>query len=172
MVRARLAEVNGDIVEAEHILIEQGKVDEAIEMYQLLQRWDDAIGVAESQGHTNAAQMRDQYMQVRVVSCVVSSRVGWGNVVLPYGDKTPFVVVVCCASVLESCAVSSDAVVTVVVVRPVVQYLLESGQEAKAGSLKEKEGDYRTAITLYLKVCAHPGTLCSLLTHVVLLLRS
>ena len=32
------------------------------------------------------------------------------------------------------------------------QYLLESGQEAKAGLIKEKEGDYRSAINLYLKV--------------------
>jgi hypothetical protein len=32
------------------------------------------------------------------------------------------------------------------------QYLLESGQEAKAGAQKEKEGDYRAAINLYLKV--------------------
>ncbi len=32
------------------------------------------------------------------------------------------------------------------------QYLLESGQEAKAGAVKEKEGDYRAAINLYLKV--------------------
>lgn len=32
------------------------------------------------------------------------------------------------------------------------QYLLDSGQEAKAGLIKEKEGDYRGAINLYLKV--------------------
>ncbi len=64
MVRARLAQVRGDVIDAEHILIDQGKVDEAIDMYQSLQRWDDAIAVAETQGHSQAAHMKEQYMQV------------------------------------------------------------------------------------------------------------
>ena len=66
MVRARLAQVRGDVVEAEHILIDQGKVDTAIDMYQSLQRWDDAIAVAETQGHPQAGQMKEQYMAVSV----------------------------------------------------------------------------------------------------------
>ena len=93
MVRARLAELNGDLASAEGILIEQGKVEEAVEMYQTLHRWDDAIGVAEMQGHPRAVEMKEEYMQ----------------------------------------------------------YLLESRQEAKAGLIKEKEGDYNAAIALYLK---------------------
>ena len=56
-------------MEAEHILIDQGKVDEAIDMYQSLQRWDDAIGVAETQGHPQASHMKEQYMQVRASLC-------------------------------------------------------------------------------------------------------
>ena len=31
------------------------------------------------------------------------------------------------------------------------QWLLETNQEAKAAEVKEKEGDYQTAISLYLK---------------------
>ena len=65
MVRARLAELNSDIASAEGILIEQGKVEEAVEMYQTLHRWDDAIAVAETQGHPRAAEMKDEYFQVR-----------------------------------------------------------------------------------------------------------
>lgn len=93
MVRARLAMLHKDVAGAEGVLVDQGKVDEAIEMYQTLHRWDEAIAVAESRGHSAAADMRQQY----------------------------------------------------------AQYLLDSGQEAKAGALKEKEGDYRAAINLYLK---------------------
>ena len=60
-VRARLAQLRGDLQGAEGILLEQGKVDEAISMYEQLLKFDDAIGVAESRGHPNAQRMRKQY---------------------------------------------------------------------------------------------------------------
>ena len=48
LVRAKLAVLSKDFKEAENILLEQGHVDEAIEMYQDLHKWDDAIAVAEA----------------------------------------------------------------------------------------------------------------------------
>jgi intraflagellar transport protein 172 len=93
MVRARLCELRRDTLAAEAIFVEQGKLDDAIEMYQTLQMWDDAIALAESHGHRDAATMRSQY----------------------------------------------------------AQYLLASGQEERAGALKEHEGDIAGAIALYLR---------------------
>ena len=93
LVRARMAQLRKDYTQAEHILVDQGKVDECIEMYQTLHRWDDAIRVADSRNHPQREEMRRQYFQ----------------------------------------------------------YLLESGQEEQAAQLKEREGDFNTAINLYLK---------------------
>ncbi len=66
LLRLSFVQVRGDVVDAEHVLIDQGKIDEAIDMYHSLQRWDDAIAVAESQGHSQAAHMKEQYFQVRL----------------------------------------------------------------------------------------------------------
>ena len=46
-VRSMLAQLRGDYTRAERVFVKQGQVDEAIEMYQTLHRWDDAIKVAE-----------------------------------------------------------------------------------------------------------------------------
>jgi intraflagellar transport protein 172 len=83
----------GDYTRAERVYVKQGQVDEAIEMYQTLHRWDDAIKVAEQASHKDVEQMKSDY----------------------FG------------------------------------YLRDSGQEETAAELKAQEGDYVTAINLYLK---------------------
>lgn len=93
LVRARLAQLSGDVTAAEGVLLEQGRVDDAVAMHQQLHRYDDAIAVAEAHGKPEAESMRHQYFQ----------------------------------------------------------YLVDSGQEEKAGALKEQEGDSLGAISLYLR---------------------
>eukprot|EP01138_Halocafeteria_seosinensis_P002138 gb/GECG01002188.1/.p1 GENE.gb/GECG01002188.1/~~gb/GECG01002188.1/.p1 ORF type:complete len:1780 (+),score=281.74 gb/GECG01002188.1/:1-5340(+) len=61
MVRARMAQMRGNLQEAEGIFIEQGKVDEAVGMYENLQMYDEALAVAESHGHPNAEKMRREF---------------------------------------------------------------------------------------------------------------
>jgi hypothetical protein len=108
MVRARLAQVRGDVVEAEHVLIEHGKVDEAIDMYHSLQRWEDAIAVAEAQAHSQASHMKEQYFQVGCPSTPPSSvsshipsvaarRRGRCRAYVSPTSSVPCVVVLCCA---------------------------------------------------------------------------
>ena len=92
-VRASLALLDGDFARAERIYVEQGQAEEAIEMYQTMHRWTDAIKVAEETGNGDASQMKLHYFE----------------------------------------------------------YLEKSGQEEAAAKLKEEEGDYVTAINLYLK---------------------
>ncbi|CAK4705865.1 hypothetical protein LEN26_010812 [Aphanomyces euteiches] len=92
-VRSKLAQLKNDYRSAEHILLSQGQVDEAIEMYQLLHKWDDAIRIAESKNHSAVDSMKRQY----------------------------------------------------------AEYLLSSRQEEKAAALKVKEGNYASAVNLYLK---------------------
>ena len=92
-VRSMLAQLRGDYTRAERIFVKQGQVEEAIEMYQTLHRWDDAIKVAEQASHPEVEQMKTDYFA----------------------------------------------------------YLRDSGQEERAAELKAAEGDYVTAINLYLK---------------------
>lgn len=63
MVRSRLALLNKDLRQAEDILLAQGRADEAIDMYRTLHQFDEAIAVAESQRHADAARMRESYFQ-------------------------------------------------------------------------------------------------------------
>lgn len=41
----------------------QGRVDEAIIMYQDLHRWDDALQVAEKKSHPQLEALRQQYLE-------------------------------------------------------------------------------------------------------------
>ncbi|DBA03525.1 TPA: hypothetical protein N0F65_011426 [Lagenidium giganteum] len=60
-VRARLALLKNDYRSAEHILLSQGQVEEAIEMYQHLHKWEDAIRVAEAKNHSGLETMKRNY---------------------------------------------------------------------------------------------------------------
>eukprot|EP00658_Telonema_sp_P-2_P017711 TRINITY_DN16903_c0_g1_i3.p1 TRINITY_DN16903_c0_g1~~TRINITY_DN16903_c0_g1_i3.p1 ORF type:complete len:1394 (-),score=437.87 TRINITY_DN16903_c0_g1_i3:63-4244(-) len=92
MVRAKLAVLDKQFKRAESILLEQGQVETAMEMYQELHRWDEAIQVAEMKGMDVEDMKRTYY-----------------------------------------------------------DWLLETAQEEKAALLKERQGDYNTAIRLYLQ---------------------
>lgn len=67
-VRAKLAVLKNDFRSAEHLLLSQGQVDEAIEMYQHLHKWEDAIRVAEAKGHSGCEQMKRSYYDYLVES--------------------------------------------------------------------------------------------------------
>ncbi|KAH9500287.1 hypothetical protein Btru_073626 [Bulinus truncatus] len=92
-VRARLAISEKKFKEAEYIYLEGNHVNEAIEMYQEMHMWDEAIEVADAKSHPELETLKRNYNQ----------------------------------------------------------WLMETGQEEKAGELKEREGDYMAAINLYMK---------------------
>lgn len=60
-VRARLAIMDKRLKEAESIFLEQNQVDEAIEMYQEMYMWDEAIQVAEAKCHPDVDNLRRHY---------------------------------------------------------------------------------------------------------------
>ena len=63
MVRAKMAMLHKNLRGAEEELLMQGKVDECIEMYQNLSKYDAAIRVAETCKHPEAQEMRQAYFQ-------------------------------------------------------------------------------------------------------------
>ena len=62
-VRAKLAVLDKNFKLAESILLEQGYVDEAIEMYQELHKWDEAIAVAQAKVWRTWTECRNEMCQ-------------------------------------------------------------------------------------------------------------
>ncbi|KAK3595246.1 hypothetical protein CHS0354_010853 [Potamilus streckersoni] len=62
-VRARMAVMTRNFKEAETIYLEQNHVDEAMEMYQEMHMWNDAIEVAEVKMHPELENLRRNYYQ-------------------------------------------------------------------------------------------------------------
>ena len=92
-VLARLYIMNKQFKAAESLYLEQNQLDEAINMYQRLHMWDDALVLADAKAHPNIEEMRVSH----------------------------------------------------------AKWLLETGQEEKAGALREADGDYNEALNLYLR---------------------
>jgi intraflagellar transport protein 172 len=63
MVRCRMSLLQKDLKQAENELLNQGRVQECIEMYQKLFKFEDAIRVAEQNRHRDVAEMRHSYYQ-------------------------------------------------------------------------------------------------------------
>jgi len=68
LVRAKLAVLNRDFKEAERIYLDQGQADEAIEMYQILHQWGEAIRVGEQRNHPEADEMKRSYFEYLISS--------------------------------------------------------------------------------------------------------
>ncbi|KAJ1554535.1 hypothetical protein HK405_004770, partial [Cladochytrium tenue] len=62
-VQARLAILEKQFKYAEGIYLEQGKPEEAMEMYQELHKWDQSIKVAEAKNHPDLEQLKKNYFQ-------------------------------------------------------------------------------------------------------------
>ena len=62
-VRARMAILDKNLKLAESIYLEQNNIDEAMEMYQDMHKWDDAIDLAEAKGHAELDNLRRNYYQ-------------------------------------------------------------------------------------------------------------
>lgn len=61
-IRARIAIMNGDFKYAEQIYLEQGKIEEALDMYQKVHRFEDSIELALAKGVPNAEERRKKYL--------------------------------------------------------------------------------------------------------------
>ncbi|XP_029847708.3 intraflagellar transport protein 172 homolog [Ixodes scapularis] len=61
-VRARMAMLDKQFKLAENIYLEQNKVDEAMDMYRKLHKWDEMIQLAETKNHPNVEKLREDYL--------------------------------------------------------------------------------------------------------------
>lgn len=93
IVQAKLAMLDKQYHRAEAILLDNNDLQEAMDMYRELHRWDELITIAEKRKHPKLNDYKSNYFQ----------------------------------------------------------WLLSTNQEEKAAEVKEKDGDYKEAINLYLK---------------------
>eukprot|EP00960_Hanusia_phi_P066628 766439-Hanusia_phi.AAC.5 len=67
-VQAEMAKLEKQFERAEQILLEQGQVEEAMQMYQELHRWDKAIAISESKGKPETEELKTSYLQWLLVT--------------------------------------------------------------------------------------------------------
>ena len=60
-VQSKLAVLGGELARAEQLLLQQGLVEEAMEMYQELHKWEESIAVAEQRLHPEVATLKANY---------------------------------------------------------------------------------------------------------------
>lgn len=61
-VWAKLSILSGDLSTAENIYLEQGDIDNALDMYKKLHKWDDALRLAEQRGYEKLNDLKEEYM--------------------------------------------------------------------------------------------------------------
>mmetsp|Transcript_30644 Transcript_30644/g.27829 ORF Transcript_30644/g.27829 Transcript_30644/m.27829 type:complete len:722 (+) Transcript_30644:437-2602(+) len=62
-VQARIALLEKQFYKAETIYLEQNEIDEAMEMYQELHKWDDSIKIAEKKNHPDVKDLKNNYFE-------------------------------------------------------------------------------------------------------------
>lgn len=62
-MRARIAQLDKNFKAAESIFLENQAVNEAIEMYQNIYKWDEAIDIAEAKNHPNLDKLKKTFNQ-------------------------------------------------------------------------------------------------------------
>ncbi|KAJ1492436.1 putative osmotic avoidance abnormal protein, partial [Baffinella frigidus] len=63
LVKAKMATLDKNFDRASQVLLEQGKVEEAMEMYQELHRWDEAIAISEGKNRPETEELKTSYLQ-------------------------------------------------------------------------------------------------------------
>lgn len=60
-MQAKLAVLERQFHRAESILLENNEVEEAMEMYQELHKWDETIKIAEKKSHPDVNELKGHY---------------------------------------------------------------------------------------------------------------
>ncbi|XP_065179819.1 intraflagellar transport protein 172 homolog [Sycon ciliatum] len=65
-VQARLAVMGGHYQLAENLYLTQGRVDEAMQMYRSVHKWDESLAVAERESHPELDSIRSKYFETLI----------------------------------------------------------------------------------------------------------
>ncbi|XP_053566907.1 LOW QUALITY PROTEIN: intraflagellar transport protein 172 homolog [Bombina bombina] len=151
-VQARLALLNKNYKLAERIYLDQNELEEAIEMYQKMQMWDECIAVAEAKGYPDLESLKHQYLQ-HLTESKQDERAGevlehQGNVVsavnmyLKAGLPT---------KAARLCLGNSLLLSESQIIERVTNTLIKGDFHERAGDLFEKVKNYRRALECYCR---------------------
>src|SRR5690606_32036254 len=62
-IRAKVEILNKNFKQAEQIYLEQGKIEEALNMYEQVQKYEESISLATSKGLPNAQEKKERYIK-------------------------------------------------------------------------------------------------------------
>ncbi|KAL5460471.1 hypothetical protein EMCRGX_G033922 [Ephydatia muelleri] len=151
-IKAQLAVLNKDLEKAEKILLQRGEVDKVISLYKELQRWDEAIAVAQSRGHPDLVVLQAAYSKWLLET---SQEEKAGELKEKQGDLTGAVHLYMKAGLASRAAhlVMRHQTLTnqIDLLQQIATALVNGGQYEKAGDLFERARSHQQAMEAYKK---------------------
>ncbi|VDM11557.1 unnamed protein product [Wuchereria bancrofti] len=149
-VQARLALMNKDFREVERIYLEQNALDEIIEMYQQIGKWEEAFELAQSQNHPDLETVKARYYRYLFdtgqdgKAAQISERDGDLLVAIELYLKAGLVIQAARILLQNSKLLLKDDLV-----QNVANALIRSDQFEKAGELFEATKDFEQSLENY-----------------------
>ncbi|KAI9137410.1 hypothetical protein BKA69DRAFT_1032603 [Paraphysoderma sedebokerense] len=148
-IKAKLAVLDKQFKLAERIYMEQGRIEEAMEMYQEIHKWDLSIKVAEAASHPEVENLRLNYFQWLIESGQIDKA---GELKEDEGDYIAAInlylkggMAARAANVVRQRRLTDNEDLT----ERVAGALVRSGLFEKAGEFYEKIGNKRAALDAY-----------------------
>ncbi|KAK6114288.1 hypothetical protein QQG55_55400 [Brugia pahangi] len=151
-VQARLALMNKDFREAERIYLEQNALDEIIEIYQQIGKWDEAFELAQSQNHPDLETVKARYYRYLFdtgqdgKAAQISERDGDLLVAIELYLKAGLIIQAARILLQNSKLLFKDDLV-----QSVITALIQSDQFEKAGELFEAIKNFEQSLENYQK---------------------
>ncbi|KAJ1353159.1 Intraflagellar transport protein osm-1 [Parelaphostrongylus tenuis] len=151
-VRARVAQLMRKFKEAEKIYLEQNAIEEAIEMYQTLHKWDEALELAKATNYSGYEQLRANYYRAlfdtgqdaKAAELKIADGDVTGAVHLYLKAKQPVQALTTALS--DSSLTNDHSLMT-----SIASQLVQSQIFDKAGELYEHMKDFEKALECYTK---------------------
>merc|ERR1719487_2262857 len=149
MVQAKIAMLAKQFQRAEAILLDQNELEEAMEMYQELHQYDEAIRLAERKGHPKAIELKNHYLQW-LLSTQQEEKAG--ELQENEGDYVKAIELYLKGGMAAKAAAvvaRNNANYSQELLQKVVAALQASGMHDKAGELYERMGQVQPAMEAY-----------------------
>eukprot|EP00746_Dinoflagellata_sp_MGD_P167287 gnl/MRDRNA2_/MRDRNA2_97790_c0_seq1.p1 gnl/MRDRNA2_/MRDRNA2_97790_c0~~gnl/MRDRNA2_/MRDRNA2_97790_c0_seq1.p1 ORF type:complete len:1756 (-),score=421.22 gnl/MRDRNA2_/MRDRNA2_97790_c0_seq1:252-5519(-) len=149
MVQAKIAMLAKQFQRAEAILLDQNELEEAMEMYQELHQYDEAIRLAERKGHPKAVELKNHYLQW-LLSTQQEEKAG--ELQENEGDYVRAIELYLKGGMAAKAAAvvaRNNANYSQELLQKVVAALQASGMHDKAGELYERMGQVQPAMEAY-----------------------
>uniref|UniRef100_A0A0K0DN97 Intraflagellar transport protein 172 n=1 Tax=Angiostrongylus cantonensis TaxID=6313 RepID=A0A0K0DN97_ANGCA len=156
-VRARVAQLMRKFKEAEKIYVEQNAVEEAIEMYQTLHKWDEALELAKATNYSGYEQLKANYYRAlfdtgqdaKAAELKIADGDVTGAVHLYIKAKQP---VQALETALNDSSLANDhSLMTSIASQLVQSQIFDKAGSKIAGELYEHMKDFEKALECYTK---------------------